>query len=227
MLLVIPDLLNQCELHDFRDALERAPWRDGRSSAGSLSMQVKDNQQVDDSSSIARELGGRILGLLGRNALFISAALPNRFFPPRFNRYAGGGRYGTHVDGALMYADSLPQVVRSDLSATLFLTAPEDYDGGELVVETEFGAQEVKLSAGSLVLYPSGSLHRVEPVTRGTRTAAILWLQSLVQNAARRALLFDLDQAVQTLSRQFPSTDPELLRLSGVYHNLLRMWAET
>jgi PKHD-type hydroxylase len=226
MLLVIPDLLNPGEVRDFREALDRAPWRDGRGSAGSLSIQVKDNQQVDDASPIAHDLGNRILGVLGRNALFVSAALPNRFFPPRFNRYAGGGHYGTHVDGALMYSDRLSQAVRSDLSATLFLADPEDYDGGELVVETAFGAQEVKLAAGSLVLYPSSSLHRVEPVTRGARLAAILWLQSLVRDAAQRALLFDLDQSVQALSRQLPPTDAELLRLSGVYHNLLRMWAE-
>lgn len=226
MLLVIPDLLNQREVSDFRATLDRAPWRDGRSSAGSLSIQVKDNQQVDDDSPIAHDLGNRILGLLGRNARFVSAALPNRFFPPRFNRYASGGHYGTHVDGSLMYSDRLSQAVRSDLSATLFLTDPEDYDGGELVVETAFGGQEVKLAAGSLVLYPSSSLHRVEPVTRGVRLAAILWVQSLVRDSEQRALLFDLDQSVQALSRQLPPTDPELLRVSGVYHNLLRMWAE-
>ncbi|MCC6296646.1 MAG: Fe2+-dependent dioxygenase [Pseudomonadales bacterium] len=226
MLLVIPDFLNQSEVRDFRATLAQAPWRDGRDSAGSLSIQVKDNQQVDDDSSIAHDLGNRILGMLGRNALFVSAALPNRFFPPRFNRYAGGGHYWTHIDAALMYSDRLSQAVRSDLSATLFLADPEDYDGGELVVETAFGAQEVKLAAGALVLYPSSSLHRVEPVTRGARLAAILWLQSLVRDAAQRALLFDLDQSVQALSRQLPPTDPELLRLSGVYHNLLRMWAE-
>ena len=227
MLLVIERVLAAADVQEFRAALEQAPWSDGRASAGTLSVTVKDNLQLDDRCEVAQRLGNRILSLLGGHPLFISAALPNRFFPPRFNRYTGGGHYGAHVDGALMYADALPQAVRSDLSATLFLSDPAGYDGGELVIETAFGAQEVKLAAGDMVLYPSSSLHRVMPVTRGARTAAILWLQSMVRDAGQRALLFDLDQSIQSLTRERPPADPELLRLSGVYHNLLRMWAET
>jgi len=227
MLLVIENVLGAQELQEFRVALEQAPWVDGRASAGTLSVAVKENLQLDDRSEVAQRLGNRILALLGRHPLFISAALPNRFFPPRFNRYAGGGHYGAHVDGALMYSAALPQAVRSDLSATLFLTDPADYDGGELVIETAFGAQEVKLAAGDMVLYPSSSLHRVMPVTRGARTCAILWLQSMVRDAAQRALLFDLDQSIQSITRARDPADPDLLRLTGVYHNLLRMWAET
>jgi PKHD-type hydroxylase len=227
MLLVIEDVLSGQEVQEFRTALEQAPWRDGRASAGTLSVAVKHNLQLDDRSEVAQRLGNRILALLGRHPLFISAALPERFFPPRFNRYGGGGQYGAHVDGALMYSDALPRAVRSDLSATLFLTDPADYDGGELAIETAFGAQEVKLAAGDLVLYPSSSLHRVLPVTRGARTCAILWLQSMVRDAGQRALLFDLDQSIQAITRTRDPSDPELLRLTGVYHNLLRMWAET
>lgn len=227
MLLVMENVLGADEVQEFRAALAEAPWIDGRASAGTLSVSVKDNLQLDDRCAVAQRLGNRILSLLGRHPLFISAALPNRFFPPRFNRYAGGGHYGAHVDGALMYSDALPQAVRSDLSATLFLTDPADYDGGELAIETPFGAQEVKLAAGDMVLYPSSSLHRVMPVTRGARTSAILWLQSMVRDAAQRALLFDLDQSIQSLSGGRDPADPDLLRLTGVYHNLLRAWAET
>lgn len=227
MLLVIENVLSTAEVQEFRTVLATAPWSDGRSSAGTLSASVKDNQQLDDRSEAAQQLGNRILATLGRHPQFISAALPNRFFPPRFNRYTGGGHYGAHVDGALMYSQALPQAVRSDLSATLFLTDPADYDGGELMIETPFGAQEVKLAAGDMVLYPSSSLHQVMPVTRGARISAIMWLQSMVRDANQRDLLFDLDQSIQSLTRQRDKQDPDLLRLTGVYHNLLRAWAET
>jgi PKHD-type hydroxylase len=227
MLLVIENVLSAQEAGEFRAALAEGRWSDGRASAGTLSMAVKENLQLDDRCEVAQRLGNRIVALLGRHRLFVSAALPNRFFPPRFNRYAGGGHYGTHVDGALMYSAALPQAVRSDLSATLFLTDPANYDGGELVIETAFGAQEVKLAAGDLVLYPSSSLHRVMPVTRGARTSAILWVQSMVRDAAQRALLFDLDQSIRSITRGCERTDLDLLRLTGVYHNLLRTWAET
>jgi len=227
MLLIIENVLSAEEAREFRAALGSGPWQDGRASAGTLSVAVKDNQQLQDGSELSCRLGNRILALLGRNPLFISAALPHRIFPPRFNRYSGGGHYGPHTDGAIMYhADGAPPV-RSDVSATLFLSPPEDYDGGELSIETAFGAQEVKLAAGDMVLYPSSSLHEVAPVTRGERVAAILWLQSMVRSDTQRGLLFDLDQSIQAFTRRSSPSDPELLRLTAVYHNLLRMWAET
>jgi PKHD-type hydroxylase len=227
VLLCIESVLDAAELDAIRGRLAGASWVDGRATAGSLGVAVKSNRQLDAADPVATELGNRILARLGRNALFVSAALPQRIFPPHFNRYEGGGHYGVHVDGSVMYHAALDRPLRSDVSATLFLADPADYDGGELCVETPFAVQEVKLAAGDLVLYPSSSLHEVKPVTRGARLACFFWVQSLVRDAERRGRLFDLDQSVQQLTARLGGTDPEVLRLSGVYHNLMRQWAET
>jgi PKHD-type hydroxylase len=227
MLLTIESVLSRAEIDEFRSQLDAARWEDGRATAGTLSAGVKDNLQLPESSATAGALGNRILATLGRNPVFVAAALPQKIYPPRFNRYAGGGHYGVHVDGAVLYHATSNQTVRSDLSATLFLTEPEDYDGGELCIETAFGVQEVKLGAGDMVLYPSSSLHEVRPVTRGARTCAFFWIQSLVRDPQQRALLYDLDCSIQALTRRLGGADAEVLTLSGIYHNLLRQWAET
>lgn len=243
MLLVIPKVLHGEALAQVRAALETAAWQDGRASAGRLAVQVKTNQQLAETDPLAQALGARVQSALGANGLFLSAALPNKIYPPRFNRYAGGGHYGVHVDSAIMtppgqarpgqapsataLAGQQP-LLRSDLSATLFLSEPDDYDGGELTIETAFGAQAVKLPAGDLVLYPSSSLHQVTPVTRGARICSFLWIESLVRDSAAREMLFDLDQSIQALSAApRPDQQPALLSLTGIYHNLLRRWAQT
>lgn len=226
MLVVIENVLSSAEVAEFCASLRAAPWVDGQVTAGTLSAHVKRNEQVDDRAEAARSLGSRLIERLGHHPRFVSAALPERFHPPRFNRYRGGQTYGTHVDAAVMAMPGADRLLRADVSATLFLSDPADYDGGELVVEGEYGVQEVKLAAGDLIVYPSGSLHRVAPVTRGERLAAFLWVQSLVADASSRALLFDLDQAIQALSRTHAPDDPALLRLTAVYHNLVRRWAQ-
>lgn len=225
MLIVIEKLLDPQEVIQFRERLSAASWIDGAQTAGSRSVAVKQNMQLDRSDPVARELGETILRKLGNSPLFTSAALAEKIFPPVFNRYQDGGHYGTHSDSALMRVPEANLTIRSDLSATLFLTEPEDYDGGELVVEEAFGAQAVKLAAGDMVLYPSSSLHQVTPVTRGARTCAILWLQSAVADNGARELLFDLDQSIQALAVGRPKDDPDVDRLIHVYHNLLRRWA--
>lgn len=225
MLTCIERVLSKEEVAQFRARLERADWQDGRSSAGSLAKGAKHNQQLQDGAEPAQPLGQLILRQLGQHPLFISAALPSKIYPPKFNRYADGGCYGTHVDSALMQLPGTQTMLRSDLSATLFLSEPGEYEGGELEIEGAFGAQAVKLEAGDLVLYPSGSLHRVAPVTAGARIASFFWIESLVADETQRSLLFDLDQAIQRLTPTLPAGQAELLRLSGVYHNLLRLWA--
>jgi len=227
MLNVIDKVLNAQEVRQFRDRLETASWQDGAQTAGTLARGVKMNQQLPDGVEPATSLGQHILRALGGNPRFISAALPSRIHPPRFNRYAGGGAYGVHVDSAVMIVPGTQVTLRSDLSATLFLSGPEEYDGGELEIEGPFGAQRVKLDAGDLVLYPSSSLHRVTPVTRGARIAAFFWIQSLVADEGARTLLFDLDRAIQGVTSAVGVDDPHLLTLTGVYHNLLRRWAVT
>jgi PKHD-type hydroxylase len=217
MLIVIEGVLDKAQVARFADDLTRARWVDGAATAGTRSVLVKQNAQVDENDRVGIALGEEILHGLGRNALFLSAALPEKIYPPKFNLYENGGHYGTHVDAAIMRCARLGMTVRSDVSATIFLSEPDDYDGGELVIEGEFGAQEVKLGAGDMVLYPSSSLHRVEPVTRGRRLASFLWLQSAVADAGARALLFDMDQGIQALDAD---------RLGQVYHNLLRRWAQ-
>lgn len=227
MLIPLPGILTKDEVRAFRAELDAAPWQDGLATAGTLASAVKRNLQLEDGSDLAVRLGHHILRRLGSHPGFISAALPNRIYPPKFNRYEGGGTYGLHVDSALMQVPGTNITVRSDLSATLFLAEPEDYDGGELEIEGPFGIQSAKLAAGDMVLYPSSSLHRVTPVTRGARVASFFWIQSLVAHEADRTLLFDLDQSIQGLGPSLPPDDPHLLKLTWVYHNLLRRWAQT
>jgi PKHD-type hydroxylase len=225
MLLPIPDVLTTDEVAQFRAALARADWADGRVTAGAQAAQVKNNLQLTEDHPIARELGEVILRKLARNPLFTSAALPLKVFPPLFNRYEGGGNFGMHIDTAVRYTSLPPHRVRTDLSATLFLAAPEEYDGGELTVEDTYGVHKVKLPAGHLILYPSSSLHEVKPVTRGARIGAFFWVQSMVRDDAKRSMLFDMDNAIQRLNRDVPN-HPSAVQLTGVYHNLLRTWAE-
>lgn len=226
MLLHIPNVLTPEELRHIRHELDRAEWTDGRQTVGLQGAQVKRNLQLPETSPTRQALGRMVLDALARHPLYHAAALPLRTLAPRFNRYEGGGHYGFHVDGAVMALPDGGQL-RSDVSCTLFLAEPDEYDGGELIVNDTYGEHEVKLPAGDLVLYPSSSLHEVRPVTRGARLAAFFWIQSLVRDDHRRRTLFDLDVAIQTLTAA-PSTDrAALLSLTGVYHNLLRQWSET
>jgi PKHD-type hydroxylase len=227
MLLHVPDVLDAEQLRRFRDALDAASWVDGRVTAGHQSAQAKRNLQLAETDPLARELGRTILDALASNATFFAGALPRRIYPPLFNRYEGGHGFGLHVDNAIRYDRSHGEAepVRTDLSATLFLCAPEEYDGGELVIEDSFGTHNVKLPAGDLVLYPGSSLHQVLPVTRGARVAAFFWIQSLVRAQAQRRTLFELDVAIQKLTRKVPGA-PELVQLTCVYHNLLREWSD-
>jgi len=227
MLITLERILSKEEVAVMRGKLANAGWQAGAQTAGSLARQVKSNQQLDDQSPLAVELGNGILRRLGTHAGFFSAALPHRIYPPKFNRYIGGGAYGLHVDSALMQVPGTGITVRSDLSATLFLSEPDDYEGGELQIETAFGAQAVKLNAGDMVLYPSGSLHQVTPVTSGARIASFFWIQSLVQDETLRTQLYDLDQAIQAITPSRDANDPALLRLTAVYHNLLRSFSQT
>ena len=225
MMLRIPSLLTPDEVRDCRQALEQATWQDGRTTAGSLAVKVKSNLQLPIDSPIAAKLGHLILDRLGRNPLFLSAALPLRVLPPRFNRYEGGGTYGNHIDNALFVIPGTAIKVRTDVSTTVFFSDPEEYEGGELIVEDTYGHQSVKLAAGDAIVYPGTSLHRVNPVTRGTRYASFFWTQSLVKSDEQRRLLFDLDQSIQQLTVDHPD-HAKLSALSGTYHNLLRMWSE-
>ncbi len=225
MLITLPDVLTPEQLAHARRLLASAEWVDGRVTAGHQSAQAKDNLQVPESHPIAQQLGETILQALGNNPLFISAALPMKVFPPLFNSYSGGQSFGTHVDNAIRHVKGSSHRVRSDLSATLFLTPPEEYEGGELVIEDTFGVHSVKLPLGHMVLYPSSSLHRVEPIRRGRRVSSFFWVQSMVRGDAQRTLLFDLDTAAQRVNRDTPAS-PAAVQLTGIYHNLLRQWAE-
>lgn len=225
MLLAIPEVLNASQVAHSRQVLDAAQWVDGKVTAGHQSAKAKDNQQLPEGSPAAQQLGDLILNALGQNALFISAALPLRVFPPLFNRYQGGQSFGTHVDNAIRQVPGTGHRIRTDLSATLFFSAPEEYDGGELVVEDTYGVHSVKLPAGHLVLYPSTSLHHVNPVTRGARVCSFFWIQSMIRDDAERTLLFDLDVAIQRVGRELPES-PASVQLTGIYHNLLRRWAE-
>lgn len=226
MLLAIPDVLTPAEVASARAALDAAEWIDGRVTAGEQSAAVKQNAQLAEGSPVAQALGEVILGGLARSPLFISAALPQRIFPPLFNRYGEGASFGVHVDNAIRAIPGTPIRLRTDLSCTLFFSEPEEYDGGELIIEDVYGPQRVKLPAGHLILYPSTSLHRVTPITRGARVASFFWLQSMIRADDQRALLFDLDQTIQRLALEKDANDPSVVSLSGVYHNLLRQWAE-
>lgn len=225
MLLSVPAVLTPDEVASARLLLDAADWVDGRVTAGHQSARAKDNQQVPEDHPAARRVGETILTALQRNLLFLSAALPLRVFPPLFNRYSGGQSFGTHVDNAIRQVPGTPLRIRTDLSATLFLAEPAEYDGGELVVEDVYGLHSVKLPAGHLVLYPASSLHHVRPVTRGARVASFFWIQSMVRDDGERTLLFDLDSAIQRTFSEAPD-HPSAVQLTGVYHNLLRRWAD-
>jgi PKHD-type hydroxylase len=227
MLVHVPALLNGEQLEFFRARLDAddAPWTDGRVTAGHQGVHVKQNQQIAEGSALAIELGDRVLAALERHPLFISATLPNRVYPPMFNRYQGGMHFGSHVDGSVRLVPGSGAKFRTDVSATLFLAPPDSYDGGELLIEDTYGAQSVKLAAGDMVVYPASSLHRVTPVTRGARLACFFWVQSMVRDDAQRALLFDLDNAIQRLTAT-SADESARVHLTGCYHNLLRMWAE-
>jgi PKHD-type hydroxylase len=225
MLVRVPALLSAQEVAQCRDVLARSQWVDGKITAGAQSAQAKKNLQIPENSKEARELGEMILQRLGRNELFTSAALPLRVFPPLFNRYDADMKFDTHIDNSIRFVPGAPIRVRTDLSATLFLTAPEDYDGGELVIDDTYGEQQVKFAAGDMVLYPATSRHRVNPITRGSRWASFFWIQSMVRDDGQRALLFDLDSAIQSLRRK-DGESPEAVQLTGIYHNLVRRWAE-
>ena len=209
----------------FSEHLARADWQDGTKTAGSMAALVKNNQQLDETTEPAIGLGNHILRVLAQHPLFISAALPDRIYPPKFNSYSQGETYGAHVDGSLLQISGTNVTLRTDLSATLFLSDPEGYEGGELTIHTEFGAQSVKLAAGDMVLYPSSSLHQVREVTRGTRVASFFWIQSLVRDSSQRAMLYQLDQSIQKLTVELTAPHPEVVKLSGIYHNLLRTLA--
>jgi len=228
MLVCVPNVLSKSDVADVRRIMDASAWEDGRSTAGAASALVKRNEQLPPDSEVARQLGNRILSALSASPRFISAAIPLRIFPPLFNRYAAsdGHHFGLHVDNAVR-GDRLTGLrIRTDLSVTLFLSEPEDYDGGELVIEDLYGSHEIKLPAGDLVLYPASSLHLVTPVTRGTRVASFFWLQSMIRDAHARSLIFDLDTAIQALVERLGRDDPETVKLTGIYHNLIRHWAE-
>lgn len=225
MLVQIPGLLTPEQVAAARVALEESQWVDGRVTAGPQSAKVKHNLQLPELHPVGEQIGDVILTALQRNPLFVAAALPLKVFPPLFNRYEGGGSFGSHVDNAIRQVSGTGHRIRTDLSATLFFSGPEEYEGGELLVEDTYGVHAVKLPAGHLVLYPSTSLHGVRPVTKGARVCAFFWIQSMIRDDARRTLLFDLDAAIQTLGRDVPD-HPSTLQLTGIYHNLIRRWAE-
>lgn len=227
MLLKIEQVLDAAGVARARELLAQAPWQDGRATAGGQAAQVKNNQQLQPGSPQHGELQALVLQALDRHPLFFSATLPKRVLPPLFNRYAGtSNTYGDHVDQAIRYLPGGVQRVRTDISCTLFFSDPADYDGGELVVQDTYGEQRVKLAAGDLVVYPGTSVHRVEPVTRGARLASFFWIESLVRSDEQRRLLYDMDMSLMTLRSERGET-PELVQLTGTYHNLLRMWADT
>lgn len=226
MLLRIPQVLNAQQVEHARQVLDKATWVDGKVTAGFQSAKAKNNAQVPEGHPAAAEIGEMILAALERNPMFISAALPLKVFPPLFNRYAGGQAFGNHVDNAIRQVPGRGHRVRTDLSATLFLAGPDEYDGGELIVDDAYGAHSVKLPGGDMVLYPSGSLHRVTPVTRGARLASFFWIQSMVRDDGQRTLLFDLDNAIRQVGTELPN-HASFVELTSVYHNLLRRWADS
>ena len=226
MMLHIPEVLTKAEVADLRRLIDAGTWVDGNVTSGTQSALAKRNEQLPEASPEARAAGERILDALSRNPLFVTAALPQTVFPPLFNRYGGGQTFGLHVDNAVRQSRDGAVRIRSDLSATLFLTEPDDYDGGELLVEDTYGVHEVKLPAGDMILYPASSLHQVSPVTRGARVSSFFWIQSMVREDAQRSLLFQMDIAIQQLAGKVGAGAPELVSLTGAYHNLLRMWGD-
>ena len=227
MLLSIPDVLTAEQVAHCRQRLQQAGWADGRITAGHQSAKAKDNLQLPEDSEVARELGALVRDAAQANSTFFSAALPRRIYPPLFNCYRDGQSFGFHVDNAVRYDRSAggSHPVRTDLSATLFVSDPHEYDGGELVIEDTYGVQQVKLPAGHMVLYPGTSLHRVNPVTRGARLASFFWIQSMLREDSQRRLMFELDVSIRRLTRDVPE-HPSLVQLAGIYHNLLRRWAD-
>jgi PKHD-type hydroxylase len=225
MLLTVPDVLNAAEVLEARRILAEAEWTDGKVTAGPQSAKAKDNMQIPEGHPAAQQLGRMILTALGNNPLFIASALPRHIFPPLFNRYSGGQSFGTHVDNAIRQVAGTSHRIRTDISATLFFANPDEYDGGELCVEDTYGLHKVKLPAGHMILYPATSLHHVRPVTRGARVCSFFWIQSMIRDDGQRSILFDLDMAIQRLNREVPN-HPVAVQLTGVYHNLLRQWAE-
>jgi PKHD-type hydroxylase len=227
MLLHVPCVLTPDELRTVRATLDSANWTDGKRTAGSQAQQAKNNEQLPPNSEESRAMQALVIRGLNRHAQFFSAALPKRIYPPQFNRYSGvTNHYGKHVDGAVMYLKSTGERVRSDVSCTLFLSSPDEYDGGELVIDDTYGSQRIKLAAGDMVIYPSTSVHRVDPVTRGQRVACFFWVESMVRSDEQRRLLFDMDMALLKM-RQAHGEDDTAVTLTGTYHNLLRMWADT
>ncbi|WP_298092236.1 Fe2+-dependent dioxygenase [uncultured Sphingomonas sp.] len=226
MLIAVPDVLDQDAVTRLRGVIDAAEWVDGNATSGPQSALAKRNAQLPEGSPAAREAGGMVLDALAQSPLFIAAALPLKVFPPLFNRYAGGDAFGLHVDNAIRIQRGSDFRIRSDLSATLFLSDPDSYDGGELVIEEQFGEQRVKLPAGHMVVYPASSLHRVTPVTKGARVASFFWIQSMVRDDGARRILFELDQSVQDIAGRDGQDHPTTIRMTGVYHNLLRRWAE-
>lgn len=226
MLMHIPEVLSKEQVAGMRSAMANAEWTDGRQTVGPQGAKVKRNLQLPEASPLRCELGDLVVAALNRHPLYHAAALPLRTLSPRFNRYEGGGEYGFHIDGAVMASGHADTHIRSDISCTLFLSEPDEYDGGELIVSDTYGEHEVKLPAGDAIVYPSSSLHRVTPVTRGARVASFFWVQSMVRDDGARRLLLELDTAIRNLSAE-AADQASILQLTGVYHNLLRRWAET
>ena len=227
MLLQIPEVFSKAEVQALRERLDAGPWSDGNATSGHQSATAKKNLQLPEDSEVAKEVSALVVQALNANPMFVAAALPHTIFPPLFNRYEGGGEFGLHVDNAIRQSRGGGAMrIRSDLSATLFLSEPEDYDGGELIIEEMYGSQSIKLPAGDMVLYPSKSLHSVTPVTRGARVSSFMWMQSLVRDDADRETLFRLDVATQRVGLEKGPKDQAVNELTGVYHNLLRRWAE-
>lgn len=227
MLIAVPDLLSEAELAEVRSVIDAAEWIDGNATSGHQAALAKNNEQLPEDGDAAKRAGRLVLEALGRSPLFFASALPLKIYPPLFNRYGAGQEFDTHVDNAIRIKRGSEFRMRSDLSITVFLESPENYDGGELLVEDHYGVQRVKLPAGHAVIYPSSSLHRVTPITRGQRVASFFWLQSMVRDAEERRTLFDLDRAVQRLTGELGGKDRSVIELTGVYHNLLRLWADS
>jgi PKHD-type hydroxylase len=227
MLVTIPDVLTKEQVAECRRLMDQAEWVDGNVTSGHQSALAKNNMQLPEGSPVARQVGDLIQDALGRNPTFIAAALPLKVYPPLFNRYEGGQEFGTHVDNAIRHLRGTNFRIRSDLSCTLFFSEPEEYDGGELTIEDVYGVQKVKLPAGHMVLYPSTSLHHVTPVTRGSRVCSFFWLQSMVREDGQRTLLYQMDIAIQQLAAELSHADSRVISLTGIYHNLLRRWADS
>jgi PKHD-type hydroxylase len=227
VLTCIPEVLTKAQVAHCREVMRQAEWEDGRVTAGTVAAAVKNNFQLPQTSKLAAELGDIVMDALSASPLFVSAALPLRILPPMFNRYGVGQTFGVHVDNAIRNVPGTPVRIRTDLSATLFLAEPDEYDGGDLVIETSYGGHEIKLPAGDLVLYPATSLHYVTPITRGERVGSFFWIQSMIRDDGQRAILYDLDQTIQDLQADRGTEDASSVRLSGIYHNLIRQWAET